>query len=173
FSFFFIHEHFTRFLTTEHHRSAPWWYFVPIAVVGILPWLPVVLSTVVGTWRESHQARGTFSWQRFALVWSASIFVFFSVSGSKLPSYILPIFPALALTVAWQLARLPCRKLAALTLPLVVGTLVLVGITLFAYAPIVERVADARQPLAPLLAYRPWIQLAAIVALTGNIAGDL
>ena len=48
-----------------------------------------------------------FSWQRFALVWSAFVFVFFSASGSKLPSYILPMFPVLALRR--RLAPLPDR----------------------------------------------------------------
>ena len=48
--------------------------------------------------------RNGFCWQRFVLVWAAFIFVFFSLSGSKLSSYILPIFPALALVIAWQLA---------------------------------------------------------------------
>jgi hypothetical protein len=47
----------------------------------------------------AHRDDNGFNWQRFALVWSAVIFVFFSVSGSKLPSYILPIFPALALAM--------------------------------------------------------------------------
>src|SRR5208282_2836659 len=37
--FFFIHEHFERFLTDSHHRVGPWWYFIPVLAVGIVPWL--------------------------------------------------------------------------------------------------------------------------------------
>src|SRR5438132_1472679 len=128
FDFFFIHEHFTRFLTSEHRREGAWWYFVPIFIVGILPWLTVFAWTARRMWREAPDAANGFNWQRFALAWSAVIFLFFSASGSKLPSYILPIFPALALAIGWQLATLSDAVLARLTLPLVVagGALTLV-----------------------------------------------
>jgi len=36
-SFFFVHEHFTRFLTTVHQRVEPWWYFLPLLLLGVLP----------------------------------------------------------------------------------------------------------------------------------------
>src|SRR5439155_1144028 len=114
FDFFFIHEHFTRFLTGEHRREGAWWYFVPIFVVGILPWLAVFFGTVVGMWTGAASDENGFNWQRFALVWSAVIFIFFSASGSKLPSYVLPIFPALALPIGWQLTTLPDTMLARL-----------------------------------------------------------
>src|SRR6185312_3853064 len=41
--FFFIHEHFERFLTTEHRRVGAWWYFVPMFVAGFLPWTGIFL----------------------------------------------------------------------------------------------------------------------------------
>jgi len=34
--FFFVHEHFTRFLTTVHQRAEPWWYFLPLLLLGVL-----------------------------------------------------------------------------------------------------------------------------------------
>jgi len=37
--FFFVHEHFTRFLTTVHQRVEPWWYFLPLLLLAVLPWL--------------------------------------------------------------------------------------------------------------------------------------
>ena len=79
FDFFFIHEHFTRFLTGEHRREGAWWYFVPIFVVGILPWLAVfVVDRDANVDRRAERDANGFNWQRFALVWSAVIFVFFS-----------------------------------------------------------------------------------------------
>ncbi len=45
--FFFIHEHVERFLTTEHRREGPWWYFVPVVVVGSLPWLSLLPGAIV------------------------------------------------------------------------------------------------------------------------------
>jgi len=171
FDFFFIHEHFTRFLTGEHRREGAWWYFVPIFVVGILPWLAVFFGTVVGMWTGAASDENGFNWQRFALVWSAVIFIFFSASGSKLPSYVLPIFPALALPIGWQLTTLPDTMLARLTLPLVVVAGAVTLAALFGYAPLAAHFADARQPLPPLLAYGPWIKAGCAIAFAGGLLG--
>jgi 4-amino-4-deoxy-L-arabinose transferase-like glycosyltransferase len=173
FDFFFIHEHFTRFLTTEHRRVGAWWYFFPILVVGILPWLTVFLWTARRMWTKALIEPNGFSWPRFALVWSAVIFVFFSASESKLPSYILPMFPALALLVGWQLTVLADATLARLTLALVVAFGAFTLAVLFGYDATAARFADARQPLGPLLAYGPWIKAGCAVAFIGGIAGWL
>jgi len=170
FRFFFIHEHFERFLTNEHHREGAWWYFLPIFAVGILPWLTVFTWTAPRMWSGPVADRNGFSWQRYALVWSAFIFVFFSMSSSKLPSYILPIFPALALLIGVQLAALPERTLMWLTLPLVIATGVCMLAIGFGFEPIAQHFADERQPLAPLLAYRRWLVAACAMALAGGAA---
>jgi 4-amino-4-deoxy-L-arabinose transferase-like glycosyltransferase len=170
FHFFFIHEHFERFLTNEHHREGAWWYFIPIFAAGILPWLTVLAWTAPRIWSGPVADSNGFSWQRFALVWSAFIFVFFSVSSSKLPSYILPIFPALALVIGAQLAALPERTLIWLTLPLVVATGICTLAIGFGFDAIAQHFADERQPLAPLLAYGPWLTAASAVALAGGVA---
>ena len=51
--FFFVHEHFARFLTTVHQRVEPWWYFLPLLVVGVLPWLVPLWRAVIGGWHEA------------------------------------------------------------------------------------------------------------------------
>jgi 4-amino-4-deoxy-L-arabinose transferase-like glycosyltransferase len=171
FGFFFIHEHFTRFLTTEHRREGAWWYFIPIFMVGILPWLIVLAWTARRAWTEARPTASGFSWQRFSIAWSVFIFVFFSASGSKLPSYILPIFPALALVIGWQLTRIGPAMLLRLVAPLVVAMALLTLVALAGFEMIAERIADERQPLAPLLAYGTWIRIAFVVALAGGILG--
>jgi 4-amino-4-deoxy-L-arabinose transferase-like glycosyltransferase len=170
FRFFFIHEHFERFLTNEHHREGAWWYFIPILAVGILPWLTVLVWTAPRMWSSPVADSNGFSWQRYALVWSAFIFVFFSMSSSKLPSYILPIFPALALLIGAQLAALPERTLLWLTVPLVVATGACMLALAFGFEVIAQHFTDARQPLAPLLAYGRWLTAACAVALAGGVA---
>src|SRR6266581_3109529 len=97
FRFFFIHEHLERFLTKEHGRYQPLWYFVPVLLAGILPWIVSLFPALrrAGT----RLPTANFQPQRFLLLWCAVVFVFFSVSSSKLGSYILPIFPALALLI--------------------------------------------------------------------------
>jgi 4-amino-4-deoxy-L-arabinose transferase-like glycosyltransferase len=168
--FFFIHEHFERFLTTEHRRPGPWFYFIPLFLVGVLPWLPVLGYGVRQAWRDGvANARG-FSWQRFALVFAGFVFVFFSASGSKLPSYILPMFPPLALVVGWLLLRLDGRTLFRLTLPLAVASVALLVGLLAAYDRYAPRFADARLPADALLAYGGWLKAWAAVAVAGSVA---
>ena len=171
FDFFFIHEHFTRFLTNEARREGAWWYFVPVFLTGILPWLTVFLWTARRMWTDAPTGRNGFCWQRFALVWSAFIFAFFSASGSKLPSYILPIFPALALTLGWQLTVIPQSTLVRLTLPLVAITGAIALIAVVDYRPLAERFASARQPLEPLVEYGAWLKSACVIALGGGVLG--
>jgi 4-amino-4-deoxy-L-arabinose transferase-like glycosyltransferase len=171
FDFFFIHEHFARFLTNEARREGAWWYFVPFFAAGILPWLALFAWTARRMWSDARVDRNGFCWPRFALVWAVFIFVFFSVSESKLPSYILPMFPALALVIGWQLAVSPTSLLAKLSLlqaiPIGLAWLVL----LVGYDRIAGQFADALQPLAPLLAYGPWLKSACGVAFAGGLIG--
>ena len=94
-SFFFIHEHFARYLTNEARREGAIWYFVPILLAGFLPWTSLLPRLVQEAWQR--QEKTTFRAQHFLLIWAVFVFVFFSLSHSKLPSYILPMFPALAM----------------------------------------------------------------------------
>jgi 4-amino-4-deoxy-L-arabinose transferase-like glycosyltransferase len=171
FDFFFIHEHFTRFLTNEAKREAPWWYFVPIFAVGILPWLAVFVWTAKRSWTDAQADGNGFCWQRFALVWAAFIFVFFSCSGSKLSSYILPIFPALALVIAWQLATIEHSLLWRLSLPLVVLTGIAWLALLLGYDAIATQLAGNAQPIGTLLAFGPWLEWALGAGFAGGVAG--
>jgi 4-amino-4-deoxy-L-arabinose transferase-like glycosyltransferase len=97
--FFFIREHIQRFLTPIEHRSAPWWFFIVVIAAGILPWFPLALRTFALSWRGGAP-RGQFDPSRLLWVWSAFVFVFFSLSDSKLIPYVLPIVPTLALLCA-------------------------------------------------------------------------
>lgn len=154
--FYFVREHWLRFTTTMHDRSAPWWYFAPILLAGLFPWsgylwqsvretliaapslkenrlhatragnataseprLPEAIapksssgadanagsslpSRLTAWWRRQCEAKTAEVW--FLITWAAFIFLFFSRSQSKLPPYILPIFPALAVLIAAWLA---------------------------------------------------------------------
>ena len=93
--FFFVHEHFQRFLTKEAQRVEPWWYFLALLVIGALPWLTALLRATAASWRESALEYG-FKPLKFILLFSAITLVFFSLSDSKLATYILPMFPPMA-----------------------------------------------------------------------------
>ncbi len=95
-SFFFVHEHFARFLTTVHQRVEPWWFFLPLLLFGVLPWIAPLTRAVAPAWGEARAPLGVFKPRRFLLIYAAVTLVFFSASGSKLAPYILPMFPVLA-----------------------------------------------------------------------------
>ncbi|MFO1301550.1 MAG: phospholipid carrier-dependent glycosyltransferase [Burkholderiaceae bacterium] len=139
FEFFFIHEHFQRYLTDEAQRLGAPWYFVPILLVGFLPWTTTLPALArLGARRDDSQS---FQPLRLLLIWSVFVFVFFSVSHSKLPSYILPMFPALALLAAAWLERVDATRLSRHLLLPVAGCLLHLAI-----APFSDRFATHDTP---------------------------
>jgi len=103
-NFYFIHEHFLRYLTTIHKRYEPVWYFVPVLLLGLFPWTAFLVQSIRHSlpvsWRERHGQRDAL----FLILWAVLIFFFFSASGSKLIPYILPVFPPLAILIGRYLA---------------------------------------------------------------------
>lgn len=104
-NFFFIKEHFERFTTDQHQRVAPWFYFFPLLIVGFLPWLLQLPKSLTLAFTERSNREETFKPLWMCLIWSVFIFAFFSKSQSKLPGYIIPIFPALAIMAAVALDK--------------------------------------------------------------------
>jgi 4-amino-4-deoxy-L-arabinose transferase-like glycosyltransferase len=100
--FFFIHEHLQRFTQTAHSRTGPIYFFLPLLLLGFLPWIAQVPEAIAQTWRERNRE---FSSGWLLTCWFVVILGFFSISQSKLPGYIIPLFPALALIVGSQLDR--------------------------------------------------------------------
>jgi len=93
-----------RFASTTHGRAKPWWFFLPILAVGTIPWTLFLPGLVVRAWRKFRH--GGFSAPQWALGAAVVIpFMVVSASGSKLLTYILPIFSPLALALAWWLNR--------------------------------------------------------------------
>jgi 4-amino-4-deoxy-L-arabinose transferase-like glycosyltransferase len=113
FNFYFIHEHFQRYLTTVHNRYHPAWYFLPVVLLGFFPWTAFLAQAVTfsspSRWSDRHEHRDAL----FLLLWAVLVFAFFSASDSKLMPYILPVFPPLAvitgryLSEAWKSGHAP------------------------------------------------------------------
>jgi len=162
FDFFFIHEHFQRFLTKAHRRPGPWWYFFPILALTILPWLFTLGAALPASWKR-RGSPAAFQPLRLLLLWSVLIFAFFSVSGSKLPSYILPIFPALALLMGLYLSQSRATTLRWHLLPPL-----LLGLVVLAFAPQAVRFASDEVPVALYAAYVPWLFATGGVVLSGS-----
>src|SRR5207302_6149063 len=113
-----------RFLAPMERHAGPAWFYLPALVVGFTPWcvfLGPALWYAVKEWREGAC--------RFLLIWLAVWVGFFSLAQTKLPNYVLPAYPALALLTGrfldrWRRGDLP---LPGWVMPLSLAALVLVG----------------------------------------------
>ena len=114
--FFFVHEHFARFLTKVHKRTEPWWYFLSLLAIGALPWLLTVPAALRSSWLE-RSGEYRFKPLKFILIFSGVTLLFFSISESKLAPYILPMMPTLAAVIGVSVAESPTfvRTMARVT----------------------------------------------------------
>ena len=156
--FFFIHEHFDRFLTAVHRRDEPAWYFLLVYALGALPWTLLLAHTLLKSW--GRRVPGRFSAERFLLLWIAATFAFFSISSSKMAPYILPVFPALALLGGRHIAALSRR--AWLIHLAVLATL---AVAALAMAPRVLGMAGQAYSVEMLQGVVNWLLGAATVSL--------
>ncbi|MCR4466290.1 glycosyltransferase family 39 protein [Burkholderia sp. SCN-KJ] len=158
FNFFFIVQQFRRYLTPEQNRPGPFYYFVPVLLVGFLPWLSVAWQSIRHALRMPRQPNG-FSPMLVLLIWSAFIFLFFSTSHSKLISYVLPVAPALALIIGAYLPLMSADRFRRHLLGYLVFFVVAAfGIIFLAYQ------GDARTPNALYRAFQVWLYAGLAVA---------
>jgi 4-amino-4-deoxy-L-arabinose transferase-like glycosyltransferase len=163
--FFFVHEHLERFLLKEHHREAPCWVFLVLLAAGSMPWLGVLVpGLAAGARRTAPEAAGTFRPRLLALVWLVFIVAFFSASSSKLPGYILPVFPALALLVGCHLEHASRRSRM-----INAASLVLMGLLLLLAAPFAPDFARHDGEATLYAGFAIWINLAGMLALCGGV----
>ncbi len=102
--YYFVNEHFLRYLTPDHNRVQPIWYFFVILPLGLIPWtgfLPQSLRHAFAANKEGAEERPELF---FLVIWTLFVLIFFSVSKSKMVPYILPVYPALALLIGRALA---------------------------------------------------------------------
>ncbi len=168
---YFVYEHFERFLTPVASRPGPIYYFVWVVAAGLIPWTgflwPALAAAMRGGWARRRENAD--AW--FLVTWAAFVFFFFSVSKSKLPPYILPIFPALAVLIGAWLAPVLAGKSAA---PLRVGLRVFTfmnGLLAAALLAAVLKPGLVIRDLEQLAALRtPAIALAVVLLVGGVLA---
>jgi len=98
----FVRETFERVTTTQFHRTAPFWYYVPIVPVAAFPWIVPALGRM-RNWRWVWLARRVNPRAQesiFLACWILGPLLFFTLNQSKLPQYVLPLMPAFALGAA-------------------------------------------------------------------------
>jgi 4-amino-4-deoxy-L-arabinose transferase-like glycosyltransferase len=117
----FIFQHnFERYLTPVFQHKQPFWFFGPITLLALVPWVPLLIAAAqegLRLWREK-------SWTNspgfFFACWAIFPIVFFSFSQSKLPGYVLPAIPPLALLLGVSAPR-AFEKSRALAIALSAG----------------------------------------------------
>lgn len=141
FHVFFLQHNLERFSTNLYQHSQPFWYYVPVFIISVLPWsiftLPAVWNALKDGWkvmrRRYHRdadddiAPNPDWLEQFLMLWLLVPIVFFSISRSKLPGYILPAIPPAALLTACYLQREQTTRRIKLILHSLVCGVVLAG----------------------------------------------
>lgn len=106
---FILQHNLERFGSNLYRHKEPFWYYVPVALISLVPWTVFVLAAFVETvrawWSEQRDIFKTDSLSVFLIIWLVVPILFFSISQSKLPGYILPAVPAGTLLLADYLRR--------------------------------------------------------------------
>ncbi len=102
---FFWQHHFQRFTNDSLQHAQPFWFFIPVLALGFLPWTSFVVTRSIISFQNDARIR-------FLFMWCLSTLLLFSFSINKLPGYILPMFPPLAILAGLQLSR-PRLRLGA------------------------------------------------------------
>ncbi len=107
--FFFIREHLLRYTTTLHGRHQAIWFYIPIVVLGTLPWSAFVLKALKG--KDMSAPFFKAGEKHLFLIWIFFIFIFFSISSSQLLPYIAPLFLPIAVILGHLFRSYEDRKI--------------------------------------------------------------
>jgi 4-amino-4-deoxy-L-arabinose transferase-like glycosyltransferase len=123
FRIFIIEHNFKRFLTPEFQHIQPFWFYGAVLLIALLPWTALaVWSLIVGSvqlTRIKHLSPNSL----FFLSWALFCLVFFTISRSKLPGYILPAIPAIAVLMTHSRFALVSAGTKSLAIALFVSSL--------------------------------------------------
>lgn len=130
--FFFVREHFLRYATKMHRRYQPFWFFLPVVIAGLLPWLAFARRAARAAW-DAGEGFLPADDRRFLFCWVLFIFLFFSLSNSKLVTYAAPLFPPLAVLFGRALDLWADREDGSVRcrFPLALAAVLAAGIVLF------------------------------------------
>jgi 4-amino-4-deoxy-L-arabinose transferase-like glycosyltransferase len=119
FRVFFKEHNLERFATNRYQHHQPFWYYVAVLIIGLMPWTAIAIRALIDSievsiaeWKVRHNpkrylghTRAGDAFPEFLVLWALFPIVFFSFSGSKLPGYILPSIPPLTILTADYLNR--------------------------------------------------------------------
>jgi 4-amino-4-deoxy-L-arabinose transferase-like glycosyltransferase len=161
---FIVEHNLARFGTNLYHHPEPFWYYVPVTLLGWVPWAVFVTAACVWAARRFRN-RDADSLNIFLLIWIATTVVLFSISQSKLPGYVLPAIPPgivlLSEYVRGRMASKPGWAVVALH-ALVAGGLIFSALVI-PYLVLQHRVPWSLALLAPLIVA---VTIAAVMLVT-------
>ncbi len=102
---FFMGHNLSRYLNVLTNHSGPLWYYIPVVIVGLFPWSFFLVQAIVSNdfstkFNLRAESAKSAHLMSFCSLWAALIFIFFSISQTKLPTYITPIYLPLVIIVA-------------------------------------------------------------------------
>jgi 4-amino-4-deoxy-L-arabinose transferase-like glycosyltransferase len=99
FHVFIIEHNFKRYLTPEFQHIQPFWFYVPVILIALVPWTLVLLWSAIFGLNDSFWNRRSSSLAFLWMCYAVFIVAFFTISKSKLPGYILPAIPVMVFLV--------------------------------------------------------------------------
>jgi 4-amino-4-deoxy-L-arabinose transferase-like glycosyltransferase len=178
---FWQNDNVGRFMSSMEGHRGPFWYYLITIALGLTPWCIFLVATLRHTLQiaaapiQPTQPGGQRSAVRFLISWAAVYLAFFSLAQTKLPNYVLPVFPPLALLMAhflicWQAGHasvprwvMPCAMVGLAT----VGIGAAIG-ALIAGGALLPSLMHGRA----IAGLAPWA-LIGLVPIAGGIAGWL
>lgn len=142
-----------RYTGVIENQRGPFWYYLPVLILGFFPWIAFVPAALVTAWRAARSPDATFV--RLLLAWTIVPLVFFSFASTKLPNYVALLLPALAILVALWFQRVGngedrrAAVVSAATIPVFVG-IVALATTIFVHT---NRLDVAVSALVPQLVF--------------------
>jgi len=134
---FFGYHNLQRYTSVVNNHSESWWFYLFIMIIASLPFSVFLIHGIADTFKELVlkmyiRSESTNSIYIFSLCWLFSIFLFFSISATKLPSYWLPAIPAASILIG-RSAQILCLEKRNLSLIWFITTLILFGFSLAFY----------------------------------------
>ena len=154
FDYMFVNQHFKRYTASGFNNPNPWWYYLALLALLLFPWAFFAFGARRGqsTGASDASLPAAREWTALCWIWVIGIVVFFSIPKSKLPGYILPVMPPLALlaAVGWQRVMVQ-RRIAGKLFAALCLLNVAIAVSVVVIAPVLTREGRSKD-LAEVLA---------------------